>query len=82
MLWRAKALAPLGVLVGYLHLMPFVQGLVAAMGAAGVVGLLGVTAGLANNKTCSPCEHGRNGMPLFSLEKQTLLAIKLTLEQA
>lgn len=39
------------------HLMPFVQGLVAAMVAAGVVGLLGVTTGLANNKTCARCER-------------------------
>lgn len=39
------------------------QGLVVAMSAAGLVGLLGMIAGLANNKTCSPCEHGLNEMP-------------------
>ncbi len=35
----------------------FVQGLTLAVGGAGVVGLLGVASGLANNKTCSPCKQ-------------------------
>lgn len=35
----------------------YLQGLVVAVGAAGTVGLLGVTAGLANSKACLPCKR-------------------------